>query len=142
MAKYPPLENLILKDDEAALSHLKSVWIDYKEDPREYDFVFASSFSAPLPTALTAKQEFDSENPFFSNRKLVKTFRLDDLPKESKDIDVALFRSFDISFPLKGGVTAIDWTSDDHNLVKKKPRVNVEALEEFECACRRCSALS
>jgi hypothetical protein len=40
LTEWPKLENLILKEDEAVLAHLTDLWIDYKEDPREYDFVF------------------------------------------------------------------------------------------------------
>jgi hypothetical protein len=127
------LENLISKDDEAVLAHLTDLWIDYKEDPREYDFVFVSDQSPDVLGSDIREQEFSNDNPYFSDRKLVKQFRLADIKSDSKDIDIALMRSYDLSFPLTTSPVKIDWTSDDHNLIKKKPRVDPSSMEEFEC---------
>lgn len=108
--------------DLDALKSLKSFSVVYQEDPREYDLVF----------------EF-GESPYFGNKKLVKPFRLAELPaggssssSSSNSNELAELRSYDLQWPLVTPKVSIDWTSPDHNLIKKKPRVNPTDLEEFD----------
>lgn len=65
----------------------------------------------------------------------MKPFRLAAIPTSAGGLakdELEHLRSCDLQWPLHTEKVSIDWTSDEHNLLKKKPRVNPTDLEEFD----------
>ncbi|SCZ87281.1 BZ3500_MvSof-1268-A1-R1_Chr2-2g04747 [Microbotryum saponariae] len=101
--------------DEDVFNHLSDVWIQHDDkDPRNWEITLT----------------FDAKNPFFSNKTLTKKFSIEHpsstTPAKPYDLEAPLY----LLAPSKEDV--IKWTSDEHNLVKKAPRPNLEDLEEFD----------
>ncbi|GAA6036458.1 hypothetical protein JCM8097_003517 [Rhodosporidiobolus ruineniae] len=102
--------------DEDALKHLTEVDIVHSEkDAREFEVKFT----------------FSAKNPYFKETTLSKKVTVTP-PKSIKPAPEPV-QSFDLEAPLyllPG--TSITWTSKDHDLTAKKPRVKATDLEEFD----------
>ncbi|GAA6005551.1 hypothetical protein JCM11491_003682 [Sporobolomyces phaffii] len=102
--------------DVEALKHLKDVWIEHSDkEVRDYEITFT----------------FSAKNPYFKETTISKKVTVTppkgsehaELPTPAYDLDAPVFLL---------ASTPITWTSDEHNLVKKAPKVNVLELEEFD----------
>ncbi|GAA5938568.1 Vps75p [Sporobolomyces koalae] len=101
--------------DVEALKHLKDVWIEHNDkDVREYEITFT----------------FSPKNPYFKESKITKKVTVSP-PKPSGDTPAPSPHDLDAPLYLLPS-SKISWTSDEHNLVKKAPRVNVLDMEEFD----------
>lgn len=71
---------------------------------------------------------FSAKNPFFKETVLIK--KLSATPPKSSAAPVP--GEFDLEADLYGSKFPITWTSKEHNLCLKAPKVNPEELEEFD----------
>lgn len=93
--------------DHDALNHLTDINVVEDESVRGVTITFTFS-----------------ENPYFSNSTLVKTFK----PKA----DAPEFPDFDLEEHSTHEATKIDWKSDDKNLTKLNPTKGGEDDDDFE----------
>merc|ERR1712093_594769 len=101
-------ENFVEESDLDVLKHPTDISVKYSEsDPREFDVTL--SFS---------------ENPYFSNATLTKSFTV---PAEIKKEP-----PFAMEVPTESPAVSISWKSDKQNLVKNSPRPDMSKLEEFD----------
>ncbi|GAA5961760.1 hypothetical protein JCM3765_004061 [Sporobolomyces pararoseus] len=102
--------------DVDALKHLKDVWIEHDEkDVRNYEVTFT----------------FSAKNPYFKETTISKKVTV--TPPKGSEHESLSSSPYDLDAPLfLLPSTPITWTSEDHNLVKKAPKVNVLELEEFD----------
>jgi len=91
--------------DHEALQHLDDVWIEHDADPRNWTITFT----------------FNKKNPYFDETKLVKHFTV----VAPKGIEAEPATAFDLEADLFiAGEQKIRWTSSEHDLVKKAPKVS------------------
>ncbi|KAL8280876.1 hypothetical protein RQP46_006880 [Phenoliferia psychrophenolica] len=100
--------NHIPKCDVPALEALTNVSVQYGDDIRNFDVVFTFA-----------------ENAYFSNPTLTLSFTVTPPAGETAP------KPFDLSPDVyMKPVTTIQWKSDDVNLVKKAPKVDIEDLDD------------
>lgn len=91
--------------DHDVLQHLDDVWIEHEADPRNWEITFT----------------FNKKNPYFDETKLSKKFTV--VPPTGSEAEQPT--EFDLEADLfLSGEQKISWTSNDHNLVKKAPKVS------------------
>ncbi|GAA5909551.1 Vps75p [Sporobolomyces salmoneus] len=101
--------------DVDCLKHLKDVWIEHSEkDVRDYEITFT----------------FSNKNPYFKEPKISKKVTV--TPPKGSEHESLLPSPYDLDAPLFLLPSKLPWTSDEHNLVKKAPKVNVLEMEEFD----------
>jgi hypothetical protein len=109
---HPELAPHIDAVDHQLLNTLEDVWIEHNdEDPREIDITFTFG-----------------ENPYLTEKTLTKKFTV--APPEAGSS--AELIKYDLDAPTATTPVNITWKDDEHNLVKKAPRVKIETLEEFD----------
>lgn len=118
--------------DRPALQHLTDFELKHDaSDPRIVSFTFVSASEdhrqrcESLTLDLAGPQHFGADNPYFSDRTLTKSFTL------APDLDPST-ALYDVDAPVISTPVAINWTSPDHDLVKKKPRINLDEVEEYD----------
>ncbi|OAV96067.1 hypothetical protein PTTG_02090 [Puccinia triticina 1-1 BBBD Race 1] len=109
--------------DRDALSHLEDLTIDHDpNDARSVTFHF----------------HFAKGNPYFSDRILTKKFVVDleDEPvavngsgEKPNPLLAEMNKKYDLDRQVKSTPVPIQWASDEHNLVAKKPCMTLEELE-------------
>lgn len=75
-------------------------------------------------------QTFSPKNPYFKETQIKKRVTVTP-PKPSEDTPSPSPHDLDAPLFLLPA-SPITWTSDDHNLIKKAPKVNVLELEQFD----------
>ena len=78
--------------------------------------------------AQTSPQTFSAKNPYFKETVLSKKVTV--TPPSTSDAPGP--QPYDLEAPSFTSSTKISWTSPDHDLVKKSPRVNVGELENYD----------
>lgn len=73
-------------------------------------------------------QTFSAKNPFFKDTVLTK--KVTSTPPSTSDAPGP--EPFDLDAPSYTSSTPIAWTSPDHDLTKKAPKVNVAELEGYD----------
>lgn len=133
--------------DVEPLKHLKDVWIEHDDkDVREYEVTFVRfpslSLSSiqrrrklnpliPRSSLLVLLQTFSPKNPYFKETQIKK--RVTVTPPKSSEEASETPSPYDLDAPLfLLPSSPITWTSDEHNLIKKAPKVNVLELEQFD----------
>lgn len=133
--------------DVEPLKHLKDVWIEHDDkDVREYEVTFVRfpslSLSSiqrrrklnpliPRSSLLVLLQTFSPKNPYFKETQIKK--RVTVTPPKSSEEASETPGPYDLDAPLfLLPSSPITWTSDEHNLIKKAPKVNVLELEQFD----------
>lgn len=130
MENDPRFSGLVDPVDRDCLSHL--VDLDIKHDDTDGRNVTISLVSnSLLDTDASSRecQHFDQDNPYFSERTLTKKMTV---TAAALADDVA---KYDVDAPLESTPVTITWSSPDHDLTKKKPRIDLDELEdgdEFE----------
>ncbi|GAA6061072.1 hypothetical protein JCM10212_000115 [Sporobolomyces blumeae] len=104
-------DQIDLVDDEA-LKHLKEVWLEYSDkDVRDFEITLT----------------FSPKNPYFKETTIKK--KLTATPPKGTDSEPVT--EYDLDAPLYlEKCTPITWTSPEHDLTKKAPRVDPLELEE------------
>ncbi|KAH9458185.1 hypothetical protein KEM48_013547 [Puccinia striiformis f. sp. tritici PST-130] len=110
--------------DRDALSHLEDLTLEHDPtDARNVTFHF----------------HFAKGNPYFSDRILSKKFTVD-LEDHSEAANgsgpkpnpllAEMNKKYDLDYPVKSTPVTIQWASDEHNLVAKKPAMTIEDIEK------------
>ncbi|KAA1084059.1 hypothetical protein PGT21_015938 [Puccinia graminis f. sp. tritici] len=126
MTNDPNCNHFIDAIDRDALSHLEDFTLEHDpKDARNVTFHF----------------HFAKGNPYFSDRILTKKFTVD-LEDESVAVNgsdhkpnpilVEMNKKYDLDRQVKSTPVPIQWTSDEHNLVAKKPSMSIEEFEKEE----------
>ncbi|PLW07159.1 hypothetical protein PCASD_25982 [Puccinia coronata f. sp. avenae] len=112
--------------DRDALAHLENLTLDHDPaDARNVTFHF----------------HFAKGNPYFSDRILSKKFAVDMSGKseaangsdsKSNPLLVEMGKKYELDYPVKSTPVVIQWASDEHNLVAKKPGLSMEEIENGE----------
>lgn len=109
--------------DRDALAHLEDLTLEHDPaDARNVTFHF----------------HFAKANPYFSDRTLSKKFFVDPESKteavngsgsKPHPLLAEMNKKYDLDHPVKSTPVQINWTSDEHNLVAKKPSLTIESIE-------------
>jgi len=112
--------------DRDALSHLEDLTLEHDPaDARNVTFHF----------------HFAKANPYFSDRILSKKFAVDteDKPEAANGpgakpnpLLIEMSKKYELDYPVKSTPVTIQWASDEHNLVAKKPCMTIEAIDNEE----------
>jgi len=110
--------------DRDALAHLEDLTLEHdSNDARNVTFHF----------------HFSKSNPYFSNRILTKKFTVVEVDPNQNNGSTTLKtnpkipemnKKYDLERPVESKPIQIDWTSKEHNLVSKKPWLNLDSLED------------
>ncbi|KAA1120816.1 hypothetical protein PGTUg99_021790 [Puccinia graminis f. sp. tritici] len=159
MTNDPNCNHFIDAIDRDALSHLEDFTLEHDpKDARNVTFHFVSLISLfvlichsmnsvwipiiiPKSSPSAFFQHFAKGNPYFSDRILTKKFTVD-LEDESVTVNgsdhkpnpilVEMNKKYDLDRQVKSTPVPIQWTSDEHNLVAKKPSMSIEEFEKEE----------
>lgn len=101
-------------------------WLSYAFSP----FPLCAKWGKMLTFFREWLQTFSPKNPYFKETQIKKRVTVTP-PKPSEDTPSPSPHDLDAPLFLLPA-SPITWTSDDHNLIKKAPKVNVLELEQFD----------
>ncbi|KAH9809684.1 hypothetical protein DFH28DRAFT_904453 [Melampsora americana] len=123
MTNFSQLAHYIDPVDRDALEHLEDLTIEHDpKDARNVTFHF----------------HWSKSNPYFSDRVLTKVFTVvEDTSKKTNGESSGsgfdkLAEKYNVDADLSSEAVPINWTSKDHDLVAKKPMVDITELEELD----------
>ncbi|EGG08594.1 uncharacterized protein MELLADRAFT_77361 [Melampsora larici-populina 98AG31] len=123
MTNFSQLANFIDPVDRDALEHLEDLTIEHDpKDARNVTFHF----------------HWSKANPYFSDRTLTKVFTIAKEPSNKANGESSgsafskLAEKYNVDGDLSSEAVPINWTSKDHDLVAKKPMLDITEIEEYD----------
>lgn len=109
--------------------------------PSQHESQASFSHNGFLIPSLRLVQHFAKGNPYFSDRVLSKKFAVDTEDKPEAEngpgakpnpLLIEMSKKYELDYPVKSTPVTIQWASDEHNLVAKKPSMTMEAIDSEE----------